>query len=63
MKTPINPWSVAVYILAPAIALGFLAAAVPALFNNAHLAKTLGWSGCALGAFLGLAVGLARRFR
>jgi hypothetical protein len=63
MKTPINPWNVFFYIVAPATALGFVASAVPALAGAADLATTFGLAGVGVGAVLGLAVGLIRRFR
>ena len=63
MKTPINPLNVILYLAVGALALGFLASAVPALLGYAHATKTLGLAGAAVGAAVGLAVGFSRRFR
>lgn len=63
MKTPIKPLNVFVYLVAPATLLGFAASAVPALNGAADLATTFGLAGVGVGAILGLAVGLIRRFQ
>ena len=63
MKTPINPLNVILYIAVGALALGFIAAAGPALAGAAHATKVAGLSGAAVGAVAGFVIGLARRFR
>ena len=63
MKTPIKPLNVIVNLVAPATLLGFPASAVPALNGATGLTTTFGLAGVAVGALLGLAVGLIRRFR
>ena len=63
MKMPINPLNVSLYIAVGALALGFLAAAGPALAGAAHATKVAGLSGAAVGAVVGFVIGLSRRFR
>ena len=63
MKTPINPVAVILYLLLPALVLGFLSAALPALLGYAALTKTLGLAGVGVGALVGLVYGLLVRFR
>lgn len=63
MKTRINPVAVAMYILLPALALGFAASLLPALFGSPALTKTIGLAGAGIGAVAGLVYGLAVRFR
>jgi hypothetical protein len=63
MKTRINLWSALAYIIGPAVVVGFLASAGPALFGAATATKTAGIIGVCIGAVLGLVIGLIRRFR
>ena len=63
MKTPISILNVLLYTAVGALALGFIAAAGPALVGAAHATKIAGLSGAAVGAVAGFVVGLSRRFR
>lgn len=65
METKKDNWKwlrVVVYILVPAIVVGWVASAVPAMMNKPDATKVAGLIGAGVGALAGLGIGLKKKF-